>query len=165
MKCRKAKKLVAKYHVDEIDQKKQAALEEHLSVCSECRGKLASLELTEQLLSALPREEPPAGLWNGLRERIVAEEASKRTPWKGWFRKRTPVMAMAALAIAVIFAGFFTVRSYFIQPDKSKVATSRNNSASVEIYIEQHALKAWRDPLANKAELGWSVQLINTQEK
>lgn len=168
MNCRRAKKLIAKYSGNLRDGLKEGKnlteLEEHLSVCSECHRKLVSLERTERLLFAIPLKEPPDGLWDGLKARIVAEEApSEGRRWnkKGGRIKLIPrfafpapysFAALAAFAITLIFVGFFFLRPFF-----SRESISPDGLSS--IYVEQHALRGWRDPLADRAQLGWSVQL------
>ncbi|HIE26663.1 TPA: hypothetical protein EYP66_05205 [Candidatus Poribacteria bacterium] len=166
MNCRRSKKLIVKYSGSLRDglkeDKKLAELEEHLSVCSECHRKLVSLERTERLLFAIPLKEPPDGLWDGLKTRIVAEEAAsedrRRKVKDGRILPipRYSFVAIAASAILLISIGFFFLRPFSSQESISPGTTSDGLSS---IYVEQHALRAWRDPLADRARLGWSVQL------
>jgi hypothetical protein len=180
MNCRKVKKLLINYSGSLLrkplsetnglkEGKKLTELESHLSACSECHHKIVSLEHTERLLFAIPRKEPLDGLWDSLRARIVAEESPSEFGFlsvsfdqtflfkrkvcipKSEFRIPHSFAALAAFAIVLIFAGFFFIRPFFsqenINPDELSL-----------IYVEQHALRAWRDPLADKAWLGWSAQ-------
>jgi len=168
MDCRKAKKLIVKYsgslRSELKEDKKLTKLERHFSVCSECYRKLVSLERTERLLFAIPLKEPPAGLWDGLRARIVAEKSPSKFGIEKSIIPNSKIqiphsfVAMAASVIILIFVGFFLLRPLFISQES--ISSDRLSS----IYVEQHALRTWRDPLADKAWLGWSVQLTTAQE-
>ncbi|HEY3297351.1 MAG TPA: hypothetical protein VGK34_01745 [Armatimonadota bacterium] len=110
MDCITTKNLISDYSVGLIEGKQKAEMDEHLASCSECKAELVKLDSVMALVEGLSLREPPAGLWNGVYNRITAD-----TPEHSGFRQRlgrvfhrttarlTLGIATAALAVALTF--------------------------------------------------------------
>lgn len=115
MKCEKAQELILTDYMDaELGEEHRREVDEHMRVCAACRefGALAR-EKNVQLLANVRKEEPPAYLWEGIRERIASEakERSGILPDTVKFIREAllslvkiprPVIAFAAAAIVIV---------------------------------------------------------------
>lgn len=70
----------------EHDATDDAALNQHLAVCEECRRELASLRALEETLAAVPAVEPSPQLLSETRTRLSAAlDAEAERPFRRWF--------------------------------------------------------------------------------
>jgi anti-sigma factor RsiW len=145
MECIEVQNLLSEYSVGLIEGSRRAAIEQHLSVCPECRVELQKLNDVMLLVDGLDEVEPPAGLWNGVYNRITEPEPRMGT-WErigGWLQGQRRTwsvgLATAALAIAIL-------ASHVNHPGVEK-------SFAAQEYIQGHAIYATQDPLADQAAL------------
>lgn len=97
--------LVGPYAVDALAPDEQAAFEEHLRACPECRAEVDDLRATAARLGEAVASTPPPGL----RDRALAEVARTRQVAPGRLplaapRRRWPPL-VAAAAVLVLLAG------------------------------------------------------------
>jgi len=138
--------LLADYRTGILSSRKSAWVEEHIQQCTECAKELRLLDGVLALVDANTSEqEPPAGLWNGVYNRITSPEAQRRTVVGGlrqWIAK--PVQAagvgIAALALAV---------GLFVGTGPRDVNTPMQMASGSE-YVQGHALYAGQAPLADR---------------
>lgn len=117
MRCERARELILTDHMDgELGAEERQKMEEHLRTCAGC-NKLEKLvrEKSIRPFAAAVKEEPPAYLWESIREKIALSEADVRTGifsnaadgirriFSYILRIPKPVMAFAA-AVTVIVA-------------------------------------------------------------
>lgn len=145
MECIEVQNLLSEYSVGLIEGARKAGIEQHLSACPECAGELETLNNVMLLVDGLDAVEPPAGLWNGVFNRITEPEPHMGI-WErigSWLhgRRRTwsVGLATAALAIAIL-------ASHVHHPGVER-------TYAAEEYIQGHAIYATQDPLADQAAL------------
>lgn len=101
MRCQQTEKQLPEYLEGSLSPSAQEAVRRHLDECDRCRQAYRSLETLSEWTQAsvcLPAE-VPAGLLQGVRERIKKPSRSVRLrPW--WWQK-APVLA-AALAVLIV---------------------------------------------------------------
>lgn len=108
------------------------AVEQHLRVCADCRGRWKALEQVISLAAATPVPEPhPAyesRLWHTLRPQL--EPRRRRAGWREWFtlRRLVPAGAVAALTLAAFLAGRYSPRP--ASPIAGGEAAGQANSAA-----------------------------------
>jgi anti-sigma factor RsiW len=145
MECIEVQNLLSEYSVGLIEGARKAAVEQHLSACLECSTELEKLNNVMLLVNDLGEVEPPAGLWNGVYNRITEPEPRMGTwerigDWLHGQRRTWSVgLATAALAIAIL-------ASHVNHPGVEK-------SFAAQEYIQGHAIYATQDPLADQAAL------------
>lgn len=104
LSCDEALELISARLDGALSEEEKNRLEEHLSACPACRALSAELEVLHQELPQLAAQ-PPAGLKEGVMDRI---HASKVTPFQGkkrQWRWRSLASLAAVLAIVLIGAG------------------------------------------------------------
>jgi anti-sigma factor RsiW len=94
----------------ELEGKEKTEIEEHLTACSLCRGKIEEEKKTKELLAkkVLLVKAP-----NGLRDRVLAEiDSASGGFWEKILSvKPFPAIATATVGMAVVFAVFLYLRS------------------------------------------------------
>jgi hypothetical protein len=85
----------------ELDAARQATLNEHLSVCADCRAVQTALERENELFAQFYKQnalEPSAEMWQAIHARIQSETARQTSGWaehlRSWF---APLLAPAML--------------------------------------------------------------------
>jgi len=141
--CRTIQNLLSDYRTDLLDERERAQIESHISECPDCAREL---ELLDSVLSLVenntPLCEPPAGLWNGVYNRIT-DPTPRRARLGGWFL--TPVHAagvgLAALAIIV---------GLYVSGPRPQVVGSAS-MAPADDYVLAHALYAGQASITDRA--------------
>jgi anti-sigma factor RsiW len=75
-------------------------IEQHLSGCRECAGKLKEFEQTMALLDEWQAPEPSAYFETRLKARVREEAATQRAGWWHWLRR--PAMAGALAVVSAV---------------------------------------------------------------
>ena len=124
-----------------LSARKTAWLEEHFGQCTECADGLRVLDEVLALVDAnTPLQEPPAGLWNGVANRIASPEP-QRSRFVPWLTRPLRLAGAGAAALALILGIMFGgVNHDAVVPVKM---------ASSNEYVQGHALYAGQAPLAD----------------
>jgi len=117
------------YALDALSAEEAAEFEKHLQDCSACRDEVRELQDAASLMGASQATSPSAALrarvltaadhQPQLRPRVTAL-ASARTRRRGW----VPVLAAAAVAAIIAFAGFGVLQDRDGSTDRSPATTS-----------------------------------------
>lgn len=140
--CRRIQAILADFRSEILSPAKRRWVEAHLAECPDCAAELRVLDDVLALVDAnTPLQEPPAGLWNAVANRIAAPEA--RRPWyEQWLVRPVRLAGVGAAALALILGIVFGgVKNDSVVPVK---VTSSNE------YVQRHALYAGQAPLADR---------------
>ncbi|HID57559.1 TPA: hypothetical protein EYP37_13570 [Candidatus Poribacteria bacterium] len=144
MRCEEAKRLLPEYSIGALRGRKARDVKRHIQICPDCRGELAALRKTGEMIENLPLERPPANIWDSIATQIEAEsQARAMSPWRRWL-KPTLIPAWAALAlmglIAWIYLGVIRSPQQEVQP-------------LIPLELKQHVVAAWDSPFSDTAAL------------
>ena len=145
-RCQQVQDLLADYRTGILSPRRIAWIEEHLRQCMECANELRLLDGVLALVDAnTPECEPPAGLWNGVYNRITCPEPKRLALLNGfgqWIAKpvRAAGVGIAALALAVTLV---------VSTGPRDVGTPVQVASNAE-YVQGHALYAGQAPLADR---------------
>lgn len=145
-RCQQVQELLADYRTGILSSRKVAWIEEHLEQCTGCANELSLLDGVLALVDAnTPEYEPPAGLWNGIYNRITSPEPKRSTlfvDFGRWIAKpvRAAGIGIAALALAV---------GLVVSTGPRDVSAPVQVASNIE-YIQGHALYAGQAPLADR---------------
>jgi len=103
MRCRRVRSFLSAYCRDELPEKRQESIREHLSRCAECRREEAVFRELYGSIDTLPKPAVSDDFNARLLNR-VARERFKETRSKAYFPKRAPVLGWGRLAPAVATA-------------------------------------------------------------
>jgi len=110
MECREIERLLPDYSVGLLRPRQGEAIAAHLERCPGCAREWQALQNVMGLVEQFGALEPPTGLWNGVFNRITAEEPAPRRGlawprlWAHPRRAMASAVAAAALAGGVWFA-------------------------------------------------------------
>jgi anti-sigma factor RsiW len=140
-KCHTVRNLLSDYRTGIISGRKLNLVEAHLAECAACASELRVLDDVLALVSDnMSESEPPAGLWNGVANRIASPGSSRRPAFGIWRPLRLAGVGAATLALVLgIWLG--GARQDSVVPLKM---------ASSNEYIQGHALYAGQAPLADR---------------
>lgn len=141
MTCRMQKEL-SDYQAGALDERRRAAVEQHLASCHACQRELMALNRTVALLQAAPQHDAPPRVWAGIAREIAPRRRHAARSW-------VPAFAAAILVAVVILAVVLPmIHGSFLAPQDS--------FADVQLAV------AWDNPLADKAALG--LALLATED-
>ena len=151
MDCEKVQSLISEHSVGLIGGRRKSEIEAHLASCPACAAELDKLQKVLLLVEGLDAKEPPAGLWNGVYNRITEPigvwDRARRT-----IRRRTAGwsvgFAAAALALIMLFTRTHDTSSTYVANE----------------YIQGHAAYASQELLADQAALN-SVVAVAYREQ
>ncbi len=136
--------MLADYRSDVLSASKQRAVRMHLAECEECSNELMALDDVLALVETYSEQcEPPAGLWNGVRNRIEAGNAKRQgfgATLRDWLAR--PVHAAGTAALAAALAVVIALSG---GPVHQPTAVPMANE-----YVQGHALYAGQAPLADR---------------
>ena len=156
MRCRKAKKLLLTYVMEELKGNIEEKLKEHLTVCSDCADELESLKETWNLLDVPEEIDVPEHLAQevgrqaaGLKS-IVGARGSKPQNQGRWFAVRlTPRLsaglvgaglAFACCILALLLLKPFTRPETSVQAEEIKIGFYLTEHERVAQYVSFHAV-------------------------
>ncbi|MEW5896021.1 MAG: zf-HC2 domain-containing protein [Candidatus Omnitrophota bacterium] len=113
MKCKKCQEhLLTGYLDNEIPEETRKKVESHLASCSGCRKFFSLAGLSVEPFKGSQRNAPPERVWQGIKERINAEdvlrEGRAERLWQIIFPK--PAAAFALFALLVSAGIFFNIK-------------------------------------------------------
>jgi len=115
MRCTTAKKWISEHIDNELDGKKEAALEEHCSSCLDCQKLMKDFQKISQSAAHLKEISPPESAWLKIQEKLPAGEqkvikvASGRAKWLG---QPGLSYAVSAALILLVVIGIFVIRPF-----------------------------------------------------
>src|SRR5438445_73910 len=102
MDCTRVRELLPDYSVELLSDRASQRVASHLAACGDCRRELKAMDAAVALVETYGAIEPPAGLFNAVRNRIESGEvARQRPPWWTWWPARAAAMGMAVGALAL----------------------------------------------------------------
>lgn len=160
MDCNRTKELISDYSVGLVQGTKRTEMEAHLASCPDCSAELQKLERVVALVDNLNLREPPAGLWNGVYNRITAtEQKPERT---GLFEGLGSVFQRSRSRWSVGLATVMLV-GVLIFSRAHGPATSTANFTPSE-YIQGHIAYSSQDVLSDPVALS-STAALNDREQ
>ncbi len=167
MKCAAIREKLADYSVELLDPHTSQLVDAHLDLCADCRAELRALNAVVKLVETHGSRQPPAGLFNGIRNQIEAGRAPQQRPaWWAWLLT-PPVRAGAmGLALGVLALGLFMpVDSGTPLPPSPQVHPTEASAAgpattALASSIRQHAFSAGMGPLTDRVAWEAVAQLV-----
>lgn len=135
-------KELADYQAGALDERRRAAVEQHLASCHTCQRELMALNRTVALLEAAPQVDAPARVWAGIAQEIAPRRRHAARAW-------VPAFAAAILIAVVILA-------VVLPMTHGSFLGTQDSFADVQLAV------AWDNPLADKAALG--LALLATED-
>ncbi|MBD7970617.1 zf-HC2 domain-containing protein [Paenibacillus gallinarum] len=128
MDCNEITSLMHEYLDDELSTAQKKGLENHLSMCPDCRMLFKELEQTDMLLYAMKHYSPSAS--DELTDRIMSAvpQPKKQQPWLKWV-KRHPAFTAAAVFLLVMLS---STLSFWDQSDQLIVKGSDLDQIVIE---------------------------------
>lgn len=134
-------------------------LREHVATCETCAHEWSNLQRTIAWLSHVPEQDPPAGLWHAVNNRMGEVGNKTRLPradvqrWQGWL---APAGAFAG-GIALVLAGFAWITFSHQPPDASVGPLLAQSHAN---FVSQHLAMDRGEPLADTVAPGVMASLV-----
>lgn len=136
-KCQNVQGILADYRTGLLSDGKRGWVEAHVAECPACAREL---EILDQVLAMVdentPAQEPPAGLWNGVANRITSRGPAR----PNWLAKPLKLAGAGAAAFAIILGVVLSAGPRTVVP--VRVASSNE-------YVQGHAFYAGQAPLAD----------------
>lgn len=120
MRCTKARKLISEYADGDLNSKKKARLERHLSDCPSCRELLKDFQDMARSTKSLDQPTPPDSVWNKIQSRMETEKKIVYTPVsqkRNWLVLPQLQYAIAATALLIIVVGAITLGPGLLKKD------------------------------------------------
>ena len=145
-RCQKTQELLADYRTGILSSSKNAWIEEHIKQCQDCAEELHLLDGVLALVDAnTPEYEAPAGLWNGVYNRITSPEHAQSGLLDAFRHRVTSPIRAAGVGVAVVALAAGIMLSMATHSPGKPVQVASN----IE-YIQGHALYAGHAPLADR---------------
>lgn len=144
MDCTTILNCMAEYAVGLITGRAKIEVETHLAECPSCRAEFEKQERVMAMVEQVEPIEPPAGLWNGVYNRISATPA-RLTMWERLIAGRHRKTSRWSLGFAAV--GLAALVLY--------TANTPQPVAGIEAleYVRGHAIYASQDVLADQTAL------------
>src|SRR5258708_6112276 len=101
MQCREVARLLPDYSVGLLKPRREAVIVSHLESCPQCLREWRTLQGVGKLVEEFSAIEPPAGLWNGIYNRIVEDAPEPLAPslWGRLWTRPAQLFGSAAVMI------------------------------------------------------------------
>ena len=139
---------LADYAVGALRGRAKARVESHLAECAACRGELAALQRTGELLNSVALADAPAETWDAVRER-VGERRRALAPGRPRFAWG---LAMGVVAVLMVALGIFLQRPTPVGEPLLVIAVEADDE--MQATIDGHLSTMWAAPLADEAAVG-----------
>jgi hypothetical protein len=114
LSCKGIDKLISLFLDGRLNESQRRKLEEHLSRCKSCKGKLSFLQSIQQKAKGIKAQEPPEEYWNTfssrVREKLIARQEK---PAFGWKQVLENVFSFSPLKVKIA-AGVISVVFVFV---------------------------------------------------
>jgi len=137
MRCQRVRSFLSAYCKEELSERRQRAVHEHLQRCSECRREEALYNELNDATAKLPQYHVSDDFNKNLLNR-VAQEHFKETRSKAYMPKRAPIfgwgrlipaVASISLVLALFFAGGFGLLKN--QPEQNMTIADKSQESNV----------------------------------
>jgi anti-sigma-K factor RskA len=146
-RCQQVQKLLPDYRTGILSAGKSAWLEEHLRECEDCANELRVLDEVLAIVEEnTHQQEPPAGLWNGVYNRITSPEPDRSALPGGFKRWLSGPVRVAGVGVAVLGLAVGLIINTIPRAEKTPMQVASNSE-----YIQGHALYAGQAPFADRA--------------
>jgi len=153
MDCRKVIDLMPDYSVELLDRRTRADIAGHLAGCARCRAEMAALEHAVALVEQYAAVSPPAGLWNGVVNRLTAEALPPSPARWAWLLQRPARAFAVGLAGLAVLGGL----TFFPRPRaESPSGPFLHYDGEASALMRQHALTQAEAPLSERAV--WEIE-------
>lgn len=106
MNCSRVQELLPDYSVEILSEREQRAIRAHLESCGACLEEFQAMERAVALVEEFGVREPPAGLFNAVRNRIESGSVARERPaWWAWFYTKPARVGAMGLAMASVLVG------------------------------------------------------------
>jgi anti-sigma factor RsiW len=160
MECREIERLLPDYSVGLLRPRQGEAVAAHLMRCPRCAGEWQALQNVMGLVERFGALEPPPGLWNGVYNRIMADEPApaRSFAWPRLWAHPRRVMASAVAAAAIAGGVWFATTL-------GGFPTVTSDQADVELVgaVREHALASSDGIFADRAGLESMAVLASYQ--
>jgi anti-sigma factor RsiW len=155
MECTHVRELLPDYSVDLVGGRQRREMAAHLEICADCAGELRALNEAMTLVERYGALEPPAGLFNAVRNRIESGEVVRERPaWWFWFNTRPARGLAMGLAMGAVALGLLmpvqTLKTGNPLPMANTYRGGAVASGELANSIRQHAMSAAEGPLADR---------------
>ena len=134
--------MLPSYAVGAGSSRDRHMVQEHIAECPACAKELRALERAGELLSQAPLD-PAPDLWDAIRPNLTPRKAKGGLGRLGWWLNAHRLQSAAAGAVAAISISVWLAVAPHPQPN-----------AEAREYLAGHVAMSWRDPFADKAQLG-----------
>ena len=153
--CVKICEMLADYSADNLGWLNRAKVAGHISACRDCEEELGALVRACSLVEELGDRVPPAGLWNGVYNKISARERTPVVARTHRFLWPVRVLAVCALLALVLATSGILHRS---APTGNLTA-----GAGASEYYEGHAMASADSVFADKVSLATIAALAESE--
>ena len=140
--CEKMRAMLPSYAVGAGSSRDRHLVADHIADCPACAKELRILERTGEFLSQAGLD-PSPDLWEAIRPNLTPRKARGGLGRVGWWLNAHRLQSAAAGALAAISISVWLAVAPHPQPN-----------AEAREYLAGHAAMSWRDPFADKAQLG-----------
>lgn len=140
--CERMRAMLPSYAVGAGSSRDRRVVADHVANCPACAQELRILERTGEFLSQAGLD-PSPDLWEAIRPNLTPRPAKRGLGRLGWWLNTHRLQSAAAGALAAISISAWLV-----------VAPRPQPNAEAREYLAGHAAMSWRDPFADKAQLG-----------
>ena len=140
--CERMRAMLPSYVVGMGSSRDRHMVADHVANCLACAKALRILERTGELLSQAGLD-PSPDLWDAIRPNLATRKAKGGLGRFGWWLSAHRLQSAAAGAVAAISISVWLAVAPHPQPN-----------AEAREYLAGHAAMSWRDPFADKAQLG-----------
>jgi anti-sigma factor RsiW len=140
--CERMQAMLPSYAVGAGSSRDRRVVADHVANCPACAKELRVLERTGEMLSQAPLD-PSPDLWEAIRPNLAPRPATRGLGRVGWWLNAHRLQSAAAGAVAAISISVWLAVAPHLQPN-----------AEAREYLVGHVAMSWRDPFADKAQLG-----------
>jgi anti-sigma factor RsiW len=167
MDCGQVQPKIADYSVGLLRARETEQVEGHLSTCTACARQWRELQAVLGMVERFGSREPPPHLWNGVYNRITAPEAARTVPglWERLWGVPGRLIAgtVTGFAAAALVAGLL-LPSPTPVPNRGDPAGRPMPTAQSATAVQQHAMLAGFEPLADEVGLEAYARLVNNPD-
>ena len=140
--CERMRAMLPSYAVGAASSRDRRVVADHVANCLACAKELQALERTGELLSRAALDSAP-DLWEAIRLNLTPTKAKGGLGRLGWWLNAHRLQSAAAGAVAAVSISVWLLVAPHPQPN-----------AEAREYLAGHVAMSWRDPFADKAQLG-----------
>ena len=173
MICSRVRDLLPDYSVQSLDARNTREVEAHLAICEGCTAELRAQEAAVQLVEQYGGINPPAGLFNAVRNRIEAGDFHRDRPaWWGFLYSKPVRVAAMGMAMAAVVLGLTLpagnqaaqVEPLHMFTNGPGISDSASNGGDLTSSIRQHAISAGAGTLTDRVAWEAMAQIVTQKD-